>query len=431
MANEPERPIETLLRAAAKKRRDEAGAPFELHPADRRLLQGEVARRFAKPQPEPRALAALLGQLWPRFAWGVGILAVLGLSVWLLLPPPSHGTPEALLARNQPESKAASAIESPAAATAEPATLAFAPVPSAKANSAEVAYAETPLPSNPTPALQPGMAPLVIAKDTTGAQDQSLTRDKLELNAPAQLAGQQKNVEMQVAADKLTLHYKSPASVASANRTALPSAVTDGLTQSTTDALKGANALAVTQRFVQTAPATTTRALFDDKTPPARAVLASFQLEQTGSQLRIVDGDGSVYSGYVQPPGIGRRERSAKVGVPAFAEAARAPVEALKKTTASSLDSDRLASQTYSFRVAGTNRSLNQQVVFTGDLLPATNLVSLLPAATNLNIGGVLEKYPTAPAQPGRLPLLNSRISGQLVIGAGKAVEINALPASP
>jgi len=50
MANEPERPIETLLHAAAKKRRDEAGAPFELHPADRRVLQGEVARRFAKPE---------------------------------------------------------------------------------------------------------------------------------------------------------------------------------------------------------------------------------------------------------------------------------------------------------------------------------------------------------------------------------------------
>jgi hypothetical protein len=160
-------------------------------------------------------------------------------------------------------------------------------------------------------------------------------------------------------------------------------------------------------------------------------VLASFQLEQTGSQLRIVDGDGSVYSGYVQLPGIGRRERSAKVGAPAFAGTARAPIEALKQTTASGLDSDRLASQSYSFRVAGTNRSLNQQVVFTGDLLPATNLVSLLPAASDLSTGRVVQTYPAAPAQPGRLPLLNSRISGQLVIGAGKAVEINALPASP
>jgi hypothetical protein len=182
---------------------------------------------------------------------------------------------------------------------------------------------------------------------------------------------------------------------------------------------------------VQTPPDVTARALFDDKAPAAHAVLASFQLEQTGSQLRIVDGDGSVYSGYVQLPGIGRRERSAKVGAPAFAGTARAPIEALKQTTASGLDSDRLASQSYSFRVAGTNRSLNQQVVFTGDLLPATNLVSLLPAATNLSIGGVLERYQNTPAQQGQQLLLNSRISGKVVIGTHKAVEINALPASP
>ena len=41
-----ERPIEKLLRRAAQKRSDEAGAPPELHPANRRLLQAEVARQF-------------------------------------------------------------------------------------------------------------------------------------------------------------------------------------------------------------------------------------------------------------------------------------------------------------------------------------------------------------------------------------------------
>jgi hypothetical protein len=33
--------------------------------------------------------------------------------------------------------------------------------------------------------------------------------------------------------------------------------------------------------------------------------------------------------------------------------------------------------------------------------------------------------------QPNLLPLLNSRISGKVVVGAGKAVEINAFPANP
>jgi len=53
--------IEPILRAFAKKRREQSGAPMELHPATRRLLQGEVARRAAKPaeaQIDPRHAVA-------------------------------------------------------------------------------------------------------------------------------------------------------------------------------------------------------------------------------------------------------------------------------------------------------------------------------------------------------------------------------------
>ena len=105
MANEPERPIEKLLRDAARKRRDMAGAPFELHPATRRLLQGEVTRRFAKRQGEARSFSTIVAQLWPRFAWGLGILAVLGVAVWVLLPGTIGDKPQTFLARNQPVSR--------------------------------------------------------------------------------------------------------------------------------------------------------------------------------------------------------------------------------------------------------------------------------------------------------------------------------------
>src|ERR1035437_9294033 len=124
MANEPERPIEKLLRAAAKKRRDEAGAPLELHPATRRraaakkrrdeagaplelhpatrrLLQGEVARTFAKPKRESRSFIEALGQLWPRVVGGVAIFALLVLAGYVLLPVPDKGKREALMAKNE------------------------------------------------------------------------------------------------------------------------------------------------------------------------------------------------------------------------------------------------------------------------------------------------------------------------------------------
>jgi hypothetical protein len=61
-----------------------------------------------------------------------------------------------------------------------------------------------------------------------------------------------------------------------------------------------------------------TKASLADKATPAHPVLASFQVEQTGPKLRIVDGDGSVYSGYLQIAAASRPQRSAKT------EAARA-----------------------------------------------------------------------------------------------------------
>ena len=54
-----ERPIEKLLRRYARKRHDEAGTPLELHPATRRLLQGEVSRQF--PNPDAAGSGAVVG----------------------------------------------------------------------------------------------------------------------------------------------------------------------------------------------------------------------------------------------------------------------------------------------------------------------------------------------------------------------------------
>ncbi len=49
MANEPQRDIEKDLQAYKQRRREQAGAPLELHPATRKMLQGEVARTASRP----------------------------------------------------------------------------------------------------------------------------------------------------------------------------------------------------------------------------------------------------------------------------------------------------------------------------------------------------------------------------------------------
>src|ERR1041385_4519628 len=82
-----ERPIEKLLRRYARKRRDEAGAPLELHPATRRRLQGEVVRQFPKPATERGGSFAVwftvLRRRWIYATAAVGIvLLVVGVLLW-------------------------------------------------------------------------------------------------------------------------------------------------------------------------------------------------------------------------------------------------------------------------------------------------------------------------------------------------------------
>jgi hypothetical protein len=179
------------------------------------------------------------------------------------------------------------------------------------------------------------------------------------------------------------------------------------------------------------APSTKKKSSLGDKTMPAHPVLASFEVEQAGPELRIVDGDGSVYSGYVQLADAARRRLAASGEASAVTRAPHAMGGVLEEKSAASREADQPAPPAYFFRVAGTNRSLHKKVVFTGNLMAATNSASFQPYTNILSLGGGLARQRAGSAQPNLLPLLNSRISGKVVVGNGKAVEINALPTSP
>jgi len=81
---EPERNIEKLLRAYAKKRRAQAGDPLELHPATRRLLQGEITRTAPKPDDEDASMTLweLLRQQWAVLL-GFALMVFLGATLFL------------------------------------------------------------------------------------------------------------------------------------------------------------------------------------------------------------------------------------------------------------------------------------------------------------------------------------------------------------
>src|SRR5712692_1133074 len=79
MPDEPNRKMDELLKSYAKKRRADAGAPLELHPATRRLLQSEVARLRPGRAPDSSRWIHSLTRFWPIIGFSVSILAVLGL----------------------------------------------------------------------------------------------------------------------------------------------------------------------------------------------------------------------------------------------------------------------------------------------------------------------------------------------------------------
>ena len=82
---EPERKIEKLLRAYAKKRRAEAGDPLKLHPANRRLLLGEAAstlRSGTATEDGRRAPAQAPPEAAPRRGPGEGSLFLLLLALF-------------------------------------------------------------------------------------------------------------------------------------------------------------------------------------------------------------------------------------------------------------------------------------------------------------------------------------------------------------
>jgi len=497
MANEPERPIEKLLRAAAKKRRDEAGVPLALHPANRRVLQGEVARRFARTAGEPRSLSRVLGQLWPRFAWGAAICAVLAVAGYLLLPTPGTDRSEALLARNKSvplTMPAKEPLPSPPVNEA-PALAPSAPAPAANPRAA--AFVEPPPPALAKPARQLGVDRYAPSKDSMAAPADREVKEKPATAAAPQLADRQKASEIEVAAsggaiqpapagsagtaferqyglagkpvppasmpaapaspapvaattaaasvvaaDELAkagdakaeqsgVAYKSLATAALANRPQPSQVAADGRLQPAAQPRDESRSIGFAQRFAQVAPALETKGSRAHKATSAQPVLASFQVEQAGPELRIVDGDGSVYSGYVQLADVARRERSANAAAPAVSRAPQALGGVVAAKPAANLDAVQPAPQNYFFRVAGTNRSLNKQVVFTGNLMAATNVAWFQPVTNQLRLRSSVADMPGGSAQPGLLPLLNSRISGKVVVGNGKAIEINALPTSP
>lgn len=474
MATDPERPIEKLLRDAAKKRREEQGAEFTLSPMTRRLLQGEVARTFAtKKKAEPVRWYQRLFSAGPRFAWGLSLgllLLVAGstIVVWWTRPSESER-----FAMSRSRSAAGESSYAPAAshstapapllASGEDKRSPIAPIEQAKATreysnlSSLAAAGQTQAPV--TLALDDGRLALSRDKDKSAVQ-QRLTESvsppagpatasapPLSLSGPAPAAA-----NGDLAANNPAGTAAPAAAPASVPPSTVPGSPTDGLAANSPASGALQPDTVFNRRLTGSSAASRFRLKSDEvspEQPPAaatppfdaapaldagsaqlfiqpnavRPVLASFQLEHSGENVRIIDRDGSVYTGYVEtPPSVQRTYRAIAQSV--------APTEGFGRKMQAATNN---VAPSYFFRVAGTNRSLKENVVFTGNLLTDAELSrsnwSTNSPGTAGQIGGAM--FYKAPAQKSPSAIPQTRVAGKARIGDSAEIEINAIRKNP
>jgi hypothetical protein len=451
---EPERKIEKLLQAVAKKRREQAGDAMELPAAVRERLRREISRR-EQGKSGGGFFASWFGAFRPRLAFAVCFIAATAVGAWLLLPSLTRPKPASLASANlrlakvppveQPAPLAApppvapsevardikekpmtfggdfATEQAPATATAgKPGAIVALNDKSAPAGVLENRVEQTNLLAGINGASDVPLNQGVLAEKASEAPADlfanagTLNKDSMDrepLSAAPQIST---NTTMGI----LTLAAAEPETQKKLKVEATPAAapvvgvVFDGVIKQETGK---ADTLA-SQRFYRT-DILARRSAKEPADKPS-PVLASFRVEQNAGEMRVVDADGSVYTGTVQ---VTNEDAGART---AFASAFKnAPAVSTTRTL-----QQMPAAQNYFFRVTGTNRNLRQNVVFSGNLIPLTNA---LVTRSNANAagGGGGGGGGAMPSVISPSLLLNSRISGTAIIGNQKGIEVNATPA--
>ena len=491
-----DRPIEKLLRRYAKKRRDEAGAPLELHPATRRMLQGEVARQFprraAASDGEPTTFATILIGWRTRWIWAIPILIVLGVGVWALVgtkDEPGHtydlamktpapaATAELVDRSFKALEKPESALPAPAVSLADQPKVAYAPDSLArdkressgvsatsaggrlgvtldgaaadrirKEGDATTVNGLAALREN-EPALKPETEP-VRANEFTQVAAMDAPRSQFTVTSRAPFEETRALSDEKIPATGLAFSpparsdspkvgediRRAPMSASGGRLANVPASKAAESAPDATARRYGSPArvgaerertLIYSQAFANQAPAFSyARAIA--KSGPVTPVLANFQIEQTGNQLRVVDGDGSTYLGEMQLPAATSTAIVAFQKKGASELKSKAGDQASKRQVArAALPGQKDAPSLFACRVEGTNRTLKQQVVFTWNFVPLSNVT--VAAQVKAPSGEVSLLQNNAPVQPLSL-LNNSVVNGRAQLGGAKEIEINAVP---
>ena len=414
--------MDELLRSYASKRR-ELGRN-EIHPATRRMLQGEITRVYsAEEQTGHRHLPVVLRRFWPQFAFGLSLFIIL---IGFVLPShfsrhknvrdtdlefsrekvPPGNSPQMLENADLQRSQNAQGVEAP------PNVAKSSPAEEVKIEAQH--SAKEPAPIQLKDALETENKPEALTQPILRKELKELPVGRDRSSGGIGSLGVSRNgiqpVVPQAAPPEPQKKAEAPAGVETVNRgvaTASKVRVLSAINSLTNlgNALRvtfhaQSNLLANARGFRGAiAPASTT--------PP---LLANFQFEQLGDRVRLIDADGSVYDGIIQPAG--------GTNLPVTMELNVAPM----------IDNAAIVR----FQASGTNQTFGEPVLITGQLLERTNQ---LPSPENTfafkSVGTVARGVVTngVKVTASRMPM--RALVGTAILGDTNSISIRALSNEP
>lgn len=338
MASDPKKPIEQMLEALAKARRAQFGDDPKMPNPMRARLHEEIARAGATEDENVDSRRSWLTMFWPRVtvAAALATLIVLVPAIWWNQSHPVAESGDLAL-----RSRTAGAADglNPAAASED--TLAKPPAVSATEPTVNLV-------DNSQIKIEPAATPASEAEVSKSSTHVAQGRAATEF--PSQVTKGFTDKEIASAKIQAAPAGAPPASADS-------KAKTDRIAEAAPPVAQPPSAvgsLGTKQQFSQQS--------FRNKAQVSRAanVLNTFQVQQQGTEIRVLDADGSTYTGKIeQSAKSAELDASTTARRDAAKETRRYAAEATRETESA-------APQSY-FRATGYNVSLKRTVVFEGN----------------------------------------------------------------
>lgn len=341
MASEPKKPIDQMLEALAKARRAQFGDDPKMPNPMRARLHEEIARAGAAEDEKAESRGSWLTMFWPRVtvAAALATLIVLVPAIWW---NQSHPVAESgdLAVRD----RAAGAADglNPAAATAD--TLAKAPAVSATESTVNLADKSQ---IKIEPAATPASEPEALKSSTRLAQGRAATE------FPSQVT--KGFIDKEIASAKI---QAAPAAAPAAGADSKAKSDTMGGAAPPVAQPSSADSLGTKQQFSQQSAVQS----FRNNAQVSRSanVLNAFQVQQQGSEIRVLDADGSTYTGKIE-------QLPKNADLDSRMSAQRYAAKRARKDLAPAVgESESVAPQLY-FLATGFNVSLKKRLVFEGN----------------------------------------------------------------